>query len=102
MRRTKDGLPPTSQETHDLCKQPLPTRAGGAFPQPTAPPAADWLSQITQAGPNQESGVWTPEGGLVWESDREALVEEIKAKRLANMGDHRSWRGNLFQKPGGE
>jgi hypothetical protein len=37
-----------------------------------------------------DHGTWTSEGGMVWESDREALAQRVIAERRANMGNHRA------------
>ncbi|MBZ5688448.1 MAG: hypothetical protein LAP86_25815 [Acidobacteriia bacterium] len=39
-----------------------------------------------------DSGVWTAEGGMQWESDRAALIQRVEAQRRANLGNHASDR----------
>jgi hypothetical protein len=91
---TKDNLPPVSEETRDLYKQPLPTRRQ-VLPESGGPVVGeDWYSQVTAAlesGRKPDQGVWTAETGTVWESEKQELIDQVKAQRLANMGDHRAW-----------
>ena len=38
-----------------------------------------------------DSGVWTADSGIAWESDRAAREEQERLARLAKQGDHTAW-----------
>ena len=74
------------KKQHQADEQRRPDGVGAIQIESCRLPA--WNPEIDGAA---DTGEWSPEGGLVMESDRRALVDQAIARRRAQQGNAKAW-----------
>jgi len=90
MRRDRAAIPTAiDEEALAAYHRELAEQATIAFEPPTVIGGCPWPDHPLAV---VDHGEWTAEGGITWESEREDLIRQLQARRMANAGNRAAER----------